>query len=146
MKLTAKLVFILVLGIIIILVVDGYISLQRQIKFIERDMKQDAQLIGLTMKGLVADAWHAEGQEGALRVIKEANKAEHLLTIRWVWLDMPSEYLYRPRAPRKKLDPVIHGQVVSFKERGKKDNGHFYSYIPVAVDDKRPGALVHCPG
>lgn len=141
MKLAAKLVFVLVLGIIIILVVDGYISYQRQIEFLEKDMKYDAQLIGFTMKGLIADAWHAEGQEGILRVIKEANKSEQLLTIRWVWLDMPSEDLYRPRASRKELDPVIHGQVVSFKEWGKDDSGQFYSYIPVAVDEKRPGAL-----
>lgn len=141
MKLAAKLVSIFVLVVIILLLVDSYISYQRQIEDLEIDMEYDAQLIGLTIKGLVAEIWPEEGQEGVLRVIKEANKAEHLLVIRWVWLDMPLDALYRPKAPREKLDPVIHGQEVSFKDRDKEGNGYFYSYIPIAVDEKRPGAL-----
>jgi len=141
MRLAAKLICITVVVIIILLMIDGYISLRRQASFFESDMKHDARLIGFTTKGLVKYVWRAEGQEGALRVINEANEAEHLVAIRWVWMDELSEALYRPKVPLKKLDPVIHGQTMSFKERDKENNGYYYSYIPVAVDEKRAGAL-----
>ena len=141
MKLTAKLVSIFSLGIIIILVVDAYISLQRQTEFFETDMKLDADLIGLAMKGMVEDIWRKDGQECALRAIEHTNKDEHLVTIRWVWLDAPPEDFHSPRVSREKLNPIITGQAVSFKEKDKKGRRYFYSYIPVAVDEKRPGAL-----
>lgn len=141
MKLVAKLVFILVLGIIIILVVDGYISYQLQIKLFEKDMKLDAYLIGRTMKRVVADVWRKDGEQNALKIIEDASNEEHLMTIRWVWLDASPEDFHGPRASREKLDPVIHGQTISFKDRNKEGNGYLYSYIPVAIDEKRPGAL-----
>jgi len=141
MKLAAKLVSILVLGIIIILAVDAYISFQRQAEFFETDMELHADLIGRAMKGIVEDAWRAGGQERALRAIEEASKDEHLVTIRWVWLDAPPEDFHGPRVSREKLDPVIHGQTVSFKEKDKESKRYFCSYIPVAVDEKRPGAI-----
>ena len=122
MKLAAKLVSIIVVGIIIILVVDAYISLQRQIEFFETDIEMDADLIGRAMKGIVEDAWRMGGQERALRAIEEASKDEHLVTVRWVWLDAPPEDFHGPKVSSEKLKPVIHGEAVSFKEKDKDGN------------------------
>jgi len=141
MKLAAKLVSIFALGIIIMLVVDAYLSLQSETEFFETDMKLDADLIGLAAKGMIENIWRAEGQDRALRAIEHTNKDEHWVTIRWVWLDAPPEDSHSPRASREKLNPVITGQTVSFKEKDKEGKMYFYSYIPVAVDEKRPGAL-----
>ncbi len=96
MKLTAKLVFIIILGIIVILVADGYISYLHQVKLFEEDMKLDIRSIGLAMKELVAVVWRLDGQQRALDVIEETNKGGHKVHIRWVWLDAPSNRIYPP--------------------------------------------------
>lgn len=141
MKLAAKLILFLVLVIFIMLVIDGYISYQRQSKLFEKGMKLDAHLIGNTMKRVVADIWRRDGERSALKIIKDASNEEHPMTIRWVWLDASPENLHSPRVPVKKLAPVVHGQTISLKGRGKNGKGCLYSYIPVTVDGKRPGAI-----
>lgn len=141
MKLAAKLVSIIILGIIIILVVDGYISLQRQTKLFEKDVELEAHLIGLSLKDLVPDVWHRDGQKEAMKVIEDANRGEHRVRIRWVWLDMPSEDIFGPRVPREKLGLAMQGQEVSIKAANKEGKKYFYVYFPIAIDAKRKGAL-----
>lgn len=142
MKLAAKLVSIIILGIIIILVVDGYISYRREIKLFEEDMQLDTRSIGLAMKELVAVVWYLDGQQRALNVIEETNKGGHKVHIRWVWLDVPPDNIYAPKASfRKQLDAVMHGQTETFRGESKNGDKYFFSYIPIAVDNNRPGAL-----
>jgi two-component system NtrC family sensor kinase len=141
MKLAFKLVSILVLEIIFLLAIDGYLSVKREIKLFDTEMKREALQIGHAMKDLVVEVWHTSGQRRAMKLIKAANKEGHLMNIRWVWLDASPNDLYRPRAVIARLEPVRQGQEVSFKERGKKSTGYRYTYVPVAVNEDRPGAL-----
>lgn len=141
MKLATKLVSVLVLGIVLLLAIDGYLSVQREIEIFETDMKYDVHLFALAMKNLVAEVWRASGQQRALKLIEYANEEEHLVRIRWVWLDVQPDEPYRPRTSREKLDPVVDGKEVSFKERDKVGNGYLYTYVPITVDGKRKGAL-----
>lgn len=141
MKLATKLVSVLVLGIVLLLAIDGYLSVQREIEIFETDMKHDAHLLGLAMKNLVVDVWRASGQQRALKLIEYANQEEQLVRIRWVWLDAPVDDPYRPRALREQLDPALRGQKVSFKMRDKEGNRYFYTYVPVTVDSERAGAF-----
>ncbi|MGA2914438.1 MAG: ATP-binding protein [Sedimentisphaerales bacterium] len=141
MKLAAKLVSIIILGIIVILVVDGYISYRREIKLFEADMQLDTRSIGLAMKELVAVVWHLDGQQRALDVIEETNKGGHKVRIRWVWLDAPQNDIYAPKASLEKLDSVMRGQTATFKGESESGDKYFFSYIPIAVDKNRPGAL-----
>lgn len=141
MKLTAKLVFIIILGIIAILATDGYISYLRQIKLFEEDMQLDTRSIGLAMKELVAVVWRSDGQGRTLKVIEETNEGGHKVRIRWVWLDAPPGDTYAPKASLKELDAVIHGQSATFKGESKDGKKYYFSYIPISVDANRPGAL-----
>jgi len=141
MKLATKLVSILVLGLIIILAIDGYLSVQRDIEIFETDMKRDAHLFGRAMKDLVIDVWHTKGRQRALALIANVNRGDHQLHIRWVWLNALPDDPYSPRAPREKLDTVVRGNEASFKEWSKEGNGYLYTYVPVKVDKEMPGAL-----
>ena len=141
MKLAAKLVSILVLGIIIILAVDGYFTARHDIEIFETDMKRNAHLLGHAMKGPVTDVWLTSGQQRALKLISEVNDGEQRLYVRWVWLNALPDDPYSPRVPREKLDMMIQGQERSFKERYKEGAGYLYTYVPVKVDEKNPGAL-----
>jgi signal transduction histidine kinase len=141
MKLAFKLVSVLILEIIFLLAIDGYLSVKREIKLFDREMKREAFQIGHAMKDLVVAVWYTSGQRQAMQLIRAANKEGHLINIRWVWLDASPNDLNRPRVLIERLEPVRQGQEVSLKERGKKSTGYRYTYVPVGVNEDRPGAL-----
>jgi signal transduction histidine kinase len=141
MKLAAKLVSIIVLGIIIILAIDGYFTVRHDIEIFEADMKRDAHTLGRAMKSSVTDVWLTKGKQRALKLISEVNEGPHRLYVRWVWLNVPSNDPYSPRVSREKLGMVIQGQEMSFTERYKDGTGFIYTYVPIKVDEKKPGAL-----
>jgi two-component system NtrC family sensor kinase len=141
MKLAAKLVLIVVLGTILILVVDGYVSFKRQHDLSEADSHHCVHVLGSTIRHLVVDRWRTVGRERAWRVIDDANGVEPLVGIRWVWLDVPPGDLHAPDASREKLQRVVQGEDVSFTERDKTGQAYYYSYFAVAAEDQRPGAI-----
>ena len=141
MKLAAKLVFTIVLGIAIVLVVDGYVSLERQRDLFKADMQHDVRVLGLAMRQLLTEAWHSGDRARVWRIVEDANKVEPSIDIGWIWLDAPPGDVCAPRVSRDKLEPVIQGQDVSFTERDGSGQGYFYSYFPVATGDQRPGGL-----
>jgi signal transduction histidine kinase len=141
MKLAAKLIYILVLGIITVLAVNGYFTVRHDIEIFETDMKQNAHLLGRAMKGSVTDVWLTSGQKRAVELISEVNEGAQRLYIRFVWLNAPPDDPYSPRIPREKLDMVIQGQEVSFKERYKDGAGYLYTYVPIKIGLNRLGAL-----
>jgi len=141
MRLATKIVSTVVFGIIILLIVDAYLSLQREREFLEMDMRLDTDLLGLAMKSMVESICRTDGQEQAFRAIEQMNKDENRVAIHWVWLDAPLGDSDNPRVSMEKLNPVIHGQTVSFKEKDKDGKRYFYSYVPVTVNEQRPGAI-----
>jgi len=141
MKLAAKLVSIVVLGIAVALVIDGYVSFKRQRDLSEADMRHDIRVLGLAIRRLVVDTWDVGERERVWGLIEDVNNVETSVDIRWVWLDAAQGDVYAPRASRDKLEPAVRGQDVSFLEWNEGGRGYFYSYFPVAVDNRRPGAL-----
>jgi len=141
MKFTAKLVSFLFVGIVILLAIDGYISIHREIVLRETDMKRSARLLGLAMKGLVEDRWHTKGQERAMNIIEEANEEEKQIEIRWVWLDGLGDDRYRPLARPEKLAPVAQGKELCLQERDDQGNGYLCCYVPLTIPGERLGAL-----
>ena len=65
MKLTIKIMSLIFLGIIALLVVDGYISVKREINLFDNDMTRNAHLLGNTVKELTLDTWRKTGQDRA---------------------------------------------------------------------------------
>jgi two-component system NtrC family sensor kinase len=144
MRLAVKLVRIVVLGIVVVLVVDGYVSLGRQRDLSEADMHHAVRVLGSTLRQLVVERWHTVGQARAWKVIADANQADPSIAFHWVWLDAPRGDVYAPRVPRDKLEPVIQGQDVSLTERDTRGQAYFCSYFAIAGEAQRPGALEIC--
>lgn len=141
MRLTAKLVSLLVAGMILVLAIEAVISIHRDVEVFEVDMRRDANQLGRTLKDLTEDVWRTNGQQRALQLIEDANEEELLVSVRWVWLDARAGDTYRPRAPAERLEPVGRGQQISLQERDETGRGFLYTYIPLEVDTPRPGTL-----
>jgi two-component system NtrC family sensor kinase len=129
------------LGIIALLVVDGYISVRREINLFDNNMKRNAHLLGNTVKELTLDTWHEAGQRRALELIKRVDREENHMRIRWVWLDDLSSGPYMPRVSREKLFSVSRGQEISVKKMENHGPGHLYTYVPVEIGGNAYGAL-----
>ncbi len=141
MKLSTKIMAFVFLVIITLLLLDGYFSVRREVKLFDNNMRRDALLLGHVMEDLVINAWQTSGREQALELIRRANKAEHHIKIRWVWLEDSAGGPYAPRAPMGQIAPAVSGGEVFFKDTQREGSGTFYTYIPVPVDDKKHGAL-----
>ena len=138
MKMFAKLIFSFVLIIFIILIVDGYISFQRQIKLFEKNIEKNMAIIGFTMKSVIEDTWQKDGEQQAFKIINDATSDESHIKIRFVWLDVSPGSINAPKISRKKLDPSTQGHSALLKRVGKE---FMYIYFPISVDQKRPAAL-----
>jgi signal transduction histidine kinase len=141
MKLAAKLVSLFVGLIVVVLAIDGYLSVQRETRVFRNDMKRDAHLLGSAFKDVIAATWRAEGQEHALTLIQEANKKTHPVHLRWVWLDAASNDPHEPRVPQGKLGDVKNGKEVFVEGKDDRGDKHLYTYIPVETGQARVGAL-----
>jgi two-component system NtrC family sensor kinase len=141
MKLTIKIMSLIFLGIIALLVVDGYISVKREINLFDNDMTRNAHLLGNTVKELTLDTWRETGQDRALELIKRVDREENYMRIRWVWPGDLSGGPYMPRVAPEKLLPVSRGQEISIKKMDHNGSGHLYTYVPVKINSQKYGAL-----
>jgi two-component system NtrC family sensor kinase len=141
MRLLIKITGAVLLGLIVLLVIDGLISIQRDVELYDRDMASDELLLGRTMKALVATAWETSGSGRALELISEANRNEPSIELRWVWLDAPPGDPYAPKLPPDKLTKLAEKQEFSYKQTGKWNVGFRYTYVIVLVEGTRVGAL-----
>lgn len=110
MKLTARLVSLLLLGALVLLVIDTYSSIRREVSIVERDMRLSAGLMGRAMRGILVEVWSTRGESRSLGLIQDVNKAEQSAFLRWVWLHAPPDDPQRPLVPRERLEPVFRGE------------------------------------
>ena len=141
MKLSFKIMSLVFLVIFVLLVIAGYLSVRREIALYENDLRHDTVLLGHALKQLVSEAWQHNSPEHALELIDEVNKDESQIKIRWVWLDVSPGDPFAPRIPTEKLNAVLAGEEAWFRENQKNGSGEIYTYVPLRVENGRPGAL-----
>jgi len=141
MKIYLKIYFSIVLLLITILGIDGYLSVNREIENFSSDMQKDALLIGQALSGMVEHAWKVTGKNEAIRLINNANKKEHAIRIRWVWLDTSASAPYLPQASTTMLSRVLLGHNVSVTIKTRDDEERRCTYVPITIDKQRSGAI-----
>jgi signal transduction histidine kinase len=141
MKLTVKFVSLIVFAVVAVIAWEGYLSVRREIQLFDSDMRRDARLLGRSLKAVLADVWESKGMEDALQLLEAATEEEHLLRIRWVWLDAPPGSPHAPEVRREVLDAVARGEESALWSTGDNGEPHLLTYVPVVVSEGRAGAL-----
>lgn len=141
MKLSFKVLSIVFLVIFMLLAIDGYLSVRREIRLYENDLRHDTVLLGHALRQLVSEAWRHNGSAYALKLIDEVNRDEQQVEIRWVWLDVSSGDPFAPRIPQDSLNAVLQGREAWFRKNSANGYGEIYTYIPLVVEADRQGAL-----
>ncbi|HUE12716.1 MAG TPA: hypothetical protein VMR25_01010 [Planctomycetaceae bacterium] len=63
MKLTTKLVSVLVFGTILVLGIETYYSVRDNVQTFQADLRRDASQRALTLAALIQDVWRTSGEQ-----------------------------------------------------------------------------------
>ena len=132
MKLSNKIIVRIVFGFIFILVLDGYITLNYELRYVNDDMKQDSQILGHAMQQVIQSAWNIKGEDYVFDLINQVNKKEHKIKLRWIWFDKLS------KGDQQKLRLITQGKEVYLTK--SEENCHC-TYLPIQVNAHRYSAI-----
>jgi two-component system NtrC family sensor kinase len=140
MKLVPKLSVAFIAGVSIVLALNGYFRVRREVALFESDRVRDDVLIGEALGAAVETVWRREGEDAALALLRHASEREARVRLRWVWLDRTDVLAVEPalvteRAPGESVTRVAAG------DGGEKGDDRRYTFLRVAVPEGRPGAL-----
>ena len=151
MKLTLKLSFILLIGILILLLFDGYYRIIRASEFFEADMRNDHAAYGTALARAISEVWYFEGKEEALKMVRRINKQTEQVKI--VWRERPqtnrkiAKFTSVRTRQRYLKDPRYRGNrkrrsVVAYVERNNlTKKSYLKTDIPVLVNRSLVGTL-----
>ena len=144
MKLTTKIVSIFLLGILLLTLFHGYISVRRDDARLKQEMEQEARSIAMAMEETLVIRWREQGQEGIAAFVRHADALHQHLDIRWITINSDSNPMAEPSAdlpidtslPTQQLRNAVPGNVLSLSSRS-----HQRGYYPIQVTSSRTGCI-----
>lgn len=141
MRLLLKTFGLIFIGILGLLTINAALMVRRETRLFDGDMRNDELLLGRAMEQLVRDTWSSRGEARALELLEAANADQGQVRIRWVWLDAGAADPHAPALPPARLDALRRGEALSIKLDEGPAGGRRLSYVPVALDIPRQGAI-----
>lgn len=141
MKLFSKIYIYLLLGIISMLIIDGNLNYEAELEQFDIDMADNAKQIAWIVSGMISHTWKESGPEKALQLIEDANRADHLITINWVWQDELLDLFGEDIPELEKLKSSDTVDQISFFALDKHRQKQRYTIMAVAIPGNRAGAI-----
>jgi two-component system NtrC family sensor kinase len=136
MKLTLKLVGMLFIVILIIIAIDGYLSIRREMALFRQNKRDNALMISNIVGGMVSEIWQTLGKHRALELIEGINRAEHKIQLYWVNPDsLESSTKTFSRDPGN-LEMLKAGQNISIEAEDSSGKKYLYTYIPLKSESR----------
>lgn len=136
MRIATRFMGVVFLGMLLLLTLDAYLSVRRDISLFENTMRRNGLLFGRTVREAVQDAWRRDGMQAALAFVRRVGRQPDHMRIRWVRLDAPPGDPQAPRVPPQKRISATKGQPFSVRWENGGKSGLLVTYVPLAV----PGA------
>ena len=144
MRLTARLVLIIMLPVTLITAGYGYLTIQREERRLQELMRDEARTLGHLLREEVVLQWRQAGQEGVTEFVQRTTISYGEVKLRWVRPGAPpggqgpdaGRLPPNSDAPQLTLDDVF-----SSVERDEQGQAHLRTYYPVPIDDQQPGYL-----
>ena len=145
MRLLSRIASAVLLGIVVLLAIDGYLSVRREIDLFDREMASDAILIGRTLKPLIVEAWKNGGETEAAEFVRDANRQQSEVEIRWVRIGDSVSVDQSPRVAVALLDSLNDNNEISIKATKGENRGYRYTYVSLPVTNGRAALEVSEP-
>ena len=137
MRISAKLTLGVIGGIVAILAISSYLTVNREIRLFETDMARDHETFAHAVASSMARVWRVDGRAHALGLLEQLDAGEGAVHVRFVPKDgMPSD----PRIDLAALKRVRHGGP-ALHDKLEGPEPKLYSYAAVHLGDETPGVL-----
>ncbi|HEY1536885.1 MAG TPA: HAMP domain-containing sensor histidine kinase [Polyangiaceae bacterium] len=137
MRISGKLTLGMIAGIVAILAISSYLTVNREVDLFETDMARDHELFAQAVASSMARVWRVDGRAHALGLLQQLEAGEGSVRVRFVPKDvLPNDPHIQPVA----LDRVrLGGAALHDKLEGPSPK--LYSYAAVHLGDETPGVL-----
>ncbi len=135
MRLTAKFIFVLVIGVILVSGTSAWVRVHQETRLFEAGIARYGQVFGQALADAIARTWKMEGEQMAIASLEKITDSIPELDLRWVWIDgKKNRELSAAEAER-----IRNGQEVMTHSLDR--DGIVYSYFPVGTSADRTGAI-----
>jgi signal transduction histidine kinase len=141
MRLTLKITMAILLGVVLLFSLHSYLSIQRERTQLKERLSREALHLGQSLRVMLGDIWQIGGEEAAISFLERSNLVSGSFTVRWVWIDGPTDTHYRPRVPVGKLAALKKGESVSLLAESTAGHGFLMTYLPLSTGGGRLGAI-----
>jgi len=142
MRLTAKLVIAFVLVSVILMAVNGRLTMRREVKLRETQKIIWSEQTANLLEQQVLGVWESGGLREVIALLKFQNLRYRDLDIRWVWFDERASLDSAPRATVDDLQSIDAANTPdSVMYRNDRGKGFIYTYhlIPTVVPERQGG-------
>lgn len=141
MKLALKLTSAVMLVMMVLLTIHGYLVVTREADFFADDMEQHAYLVGSILSSSVADVWRTSGTSRVKEIIRDADRSQRFLNVRWVFLGTTGADSSGAKLDSAALASLGRGQEIIMRGKDAAGKKYLYAYFPVLVKNAPLSAI-----
>lgn len=137
MKLAAKLIVALALGVFVVMAINTFFRLESEIALFTADTVRDLRAMARAVSAGAEAVWMHAGEPRAQQLVRDVNRTRDDMEIRWVWWD---EVESLPELEGGRMSRLDAGRIITFvkEEEGEERR---YMYWPLRIGGDRPAAL-----
>src|SRR3954464_14799097 len=137
MRISGKLTLGVIGGIVAILAMSSYLTVNREVRLFETDMARDHDAFAPAGALSMARVWRVDGRTHALGLLEQLDAGEGAVHVRFATKDgTPAD----PRIHQAALNAARHGDG-PLHDKLEGANPKLYSYAAVHLGDETPGVL-----
>ncbi len=137
MRISGKLTLGVIAGIVAILAISSYLTVNREVLLFETDMARDHEIFAQAVASSMARVWHVDGRAHALGLLEQLDAGEGSVRVRFVPKDASAS---DPHIGPDALASVRHGGH-PLHDKLEGPSPKLYSYAAVHLGDETPGVL-----
>jgi two-component system NtrC family sensor kinase len=141
MKLALKLTSAVMLVMMVVLTIHGYFVVTREADFFADDMEQHAYLVGRILSTSVADVWRTSGTSRVREIIRDADRSQRSLNVRWVFLGSVGADSTSADLDSTALSSLYRGKEIIMRGKNASGKRYLYAYFPVLVQNAPLSAI-----
>ena len=141
MQITLKLMFVVLAVTMLVLSIDGYLRVQRDVEVFQADMVRDTHMFGQILGSMLADTRQTYGQQRVLQLLADANATKSQWRFRWLPLESTAIGLEHTPLDQQQLAALWRGEWVAVTAPDPQGQATLYTYVPVKVGSETPGAI-----
>jgi signal transduction histidine kinase len=137
MRISGKLTLGVIAGIVAILAISSYLTVNREVLLFETDMARDHEIFAQAVASSMARVWRVDGRAHALGLLEQLDAGEGSVRVRFVPRDgRPTD----PHIGQSALAGVLRGGA-PLHDKLEGPSPKLYSYAAVRLGNETPGVL-----